>query len=124
MRAVTTTVVVLSLVLLIVSGGAAQPLSPLVVEWDRFFSVQAQPGVRDGRSVGTIWNTSDWGTRRIQLLVEGLDGNGQAVNQRVMWLGVDLPAGSHAYFEASMPASASYRVRVFAFILETSAGPR
>ena len=56
------------------------------------------------------------GAKRIQLLVEGLDATAQIVVQRVVWLGVDLPPSSHAGFEVPMtPASASYRVRIFAF---------
>lgn len=53
--------------------------------------------------------------RRIQLLVEAVDGNGQVFNQRVTWLGVDLTAGTHAFFDVPMPVAASYRVSVFAF---------
>ena len=126
MRALRTTVVILALMLVTVSTGAAQPLAPLVAGWDQYFSVHSRPAMRDGRSVGsgTIWNVSGWGARRIQLLVEGLDDNGQPVSQRLVWLGADLPAGAHAYFEAPLPASTSYRVRVFAFNLETNAGPR
>jgi hypothetical protein len=140
MRTVNATVVLLSLLWVTVSAGAAQPLSPLVAEWDQYFSVQSQPALGDGRSVGSgvIWNTSGWGARRIQLLVEAVDGSGQATDQRVVWLGADLPAGAHAYFETPLPASAtplpasatplpasaSYRVRVFAFNLENTGGPR
>jgi hypothetical protein len=120
MRVTTTAIVTLVLVLFTLDGGSAKPLTPLVLEWDRYFTIEAQPG----RPGGTIWNTSDWGTQRIQLLVEGLDGSGQTLEQRVMWLGIDLPAGSHAYFDAPMAPAQSYRVRVFAFDLETNAGPR
>jgi hypothetical protein len=118
--------VVVAVVLLTVSAGAAQPLVPLIAEWDRYFTVRTGTAGRDGRSTGgaTVWNTSDWGAQRIQLLVESLDGSGQTVAQRVVWLGSDLPPGAHAYVAAPMPASASYRVRVFAFNLDTSAGPR
>jgi hypothetical protein len=126
MRAARMIIVYLALLLVAVSTGAAQPLSPLIAEWDQYFSVHSRPVIRDGRSVGsgTIWNVSGWGARRIQLLVEGLDDNAQPVSQRVVWLGADLPAGSHAYFEAPLPTSTSYRVRVFAFNLETNGGPR
>jgi hypothetical protein len=117
MRTLRTTIVVFSLLISTASAVAAQPLRPLVVDWDQYFRVESQPVSRDGRSVvtGTLWNTTTWGAKRIQLLVEALDGNGQAVDQRVVWLGVDLTAGSHAYFEVPMPPSASYRVSVFAF---------
>jgi hypothetical protein len=117
MRAVRTTLVFLSLMLVMVGAGAAQPLSPLVVDWEQYFRVESRSVSRADGSVvtGTLWNTATWGAKRIQLLVESLDGNGQPVHQRVVWLGVDLTAGSHASFEVPMPAAASYRVRVFAF---------
>lgn len=126
MRVLRATIIILALMLVTGGAGAAQPLAPLITEWDQYFSVHSRPVMRDGRSVGsgTIWNVSGWGARRIQLLVEALDDNGQAVNQRVIWLGVDLPAGAHAFFEAPLVSSGSYRVRVFAFNLENSAGPR
>jgi hypothetical protein len=124
MRVLSTTVAFASLVLVTFGIGAAQPLSPLVAEWDQFFSVQPQPVMGDGRSVATIWNTSGFGARRIQLLVEALDGSGRPVNQRVVWLGSDLPAGVYARVETPMPIAASYRVRVFAFNLEMTGGPR
>jgi hypothetical protein len=116
-RGARTIVVLLALVMATMSGAVAQPLSPLVVDWEQYFRVESRAASRDGRSVvsGTLWNTAPWGAKRIQLLVEALDGNGQPVNQRVVWLGVDLTAGSHAYFEVPVPAAASYRVRVFAF---------
>jgi hypothetical protein len=126
MRAVRTTIVFLGLLLVIVGIGTAQPLSPLVAEWDQYFSVHFRPEMRDGRSVssGTIWNVSGWGARRIQLLVEALDDNAQPVNQRLVWLGADLPAGAHAYFETPLTSSGPYRIRVFAFNLENTGGPR
>jgi hypothetical protein len=119
MRALTTTLTLIGLVLAMTAEAAA-PLTPLVAGWESFFTVQT---VGTG-SAGVIRNTSDWSAQRIQLLVERLDAAGQPLDQRVMWLGADLPAGAHAYFDAALPPSASYRVRVFAFILETTAGPR
>lgn len=108
-----------ALALMLMTGGAlgAQSLSPLVTGWEQFFRVESQSVTRDGRAAvsGTVWNTAPWSTRRIQLLVEALDGDGRVVNQRVAWLGVDLTAGTHASFEVPMPVAASYRVSVFAF---------
>ena len=126
MDAVRTMVALLALILVTASAEGAGPLSPLVVDWARYFSVDSRPVTRDGRSVagGTVWNISDWGASRIQLLVEALDASGRAVDRRVIWLGSDLAAGSNAYFEAPMPSSASYRVSVFAFNLDAAAGPR
>ena len=123
MRVLGMSVVVASMVLLAFGVGAAQPVAPLVTDWDQFFTVESQP-VTAGRSAATVWNRSGWGASRIQLLVEGLDPAGQPVSQRVMWLGTDLPAGTSTHFETPMPAAASYRVRVFAFDLDLTSGPR
>ena len=65
---------------------------------------------------GTVRNVSGWGFQRIQLLVEGLGPNRQVLDQRVIWLGTDLPAGQRAFFETPGFAGATgHRVRVFAF---------
>lgn len=108
---------IVALVLVTAGAVGAQSLSPLVTDWAQFFRVESESVSRGGRSVvsGRVWNTAPWSTRRIQLLVEAVDGNGQVVNQRVAWLGVDLTAGTHASFDVPMPTAVSYRVSVFAF---------
>jgi len=99
----------------------AQPptlLQPLAVDWASYFAIDSQATPQDGRALvsGRVTNTTGWRARRIQLLVEGLDATERVVSQRVVWLGVDLPPGDHAYFEVPVtPTSASYRVQVFAF---------
>jgi hypothetical protein len=104
--------------------GLAQPLSPLIVDWDRYFVVQSQPSTGQGRAVATVRNTSLWNARSIQLLVETLDGGGQPTSQRIVWLGSDLPPGARADVDVPVSPAASYRVRVFAFVLDQAAGPR
>ena len=110
-------VAVLALVAGAVSARVAQPLFPLVSDWQQYFRIDTDSSVADGRAVvsGKVWNTSSWSGKRIQLLVEGLDADSQPVTQRVVWLGVNLGSGMHTYFEVPMPAAASYRVSVFAF---------
>jgi hypothetical protein len=116
-RVVRTGSVMVAMLLLAASVDAAAPLTPLVSGWEQWFRVDTQSRQQDSRAVvsGVVWNTSGWGARRIQLLVEGLDASGQPVSQRVVWLGADLLAGTHAFFEVPMPAASSYRVSVFAF---------
>jgi hypothetical protein len=116
-------VVVVAGILGVFAGCArpAQPshlLQPLAVDWASYFTVEWQATPQDGRALvsGKVTNTTGWGARRIQLLVEGVDPTGQVVSQRVVWLGVDLPSTSHAFFEVPVvPTSTSYRVQVFAF---------
>ena len=81
---------VVSLVSALVVVAAAGPLEPLVVDWASYFTVDWQATQLDDRAVvrGTVSNPTGWSAKRIQLLVEGLP---------------------------MAPASASYRVRIFAF---------
>jgi hypothetical protein len=104
-------------------GSTATPvapasLSPLVVDWQRYFTINWQVTQKNGRSLvaGTVLNTSTCGAKRVQLLIDALNSSGGLIDQRVVWLGLDLNAGGHAYFEAPTTASAaSHKVSVFAF---------
>jgi len=116
MRAIKTVVVVLTLFAATMSATAAL-LQPLVVDWPQYFRIESESSAQGGRTVvkGSVWNTANWSTKRIQLLVDAVDAGGQVVNQKVIWLGVDLAPGTHAAFEVPMPTSPAYRVSVFAF---------
>jgi hypothetical protein len=124
MRPLRTTVALLALALLPLGPATAQPLSPLIVDWDRYFVVEAHPAAPAGRTMATVWNTGLWSASNIQLLVETLDGGGQPTSQRVVWLGSDLPSGSRADVDVAVSPAAPFRVRVFAFVLDLAAGPR
>jgi len=97
---------------------AAAPLSPLATDWEHYFSIDWQAIEKNGRPVlrGKVLNTTTCGAKRIQLLIDGLGSSGQVIDQRVVWLGIDLTPGSHAYFEApAAQGAAAHRVSVFAF---------
>jgi hypothetical protein len=94
------------------------PLAPLVVNWQRSFTIDSEVTQRDGRALvtGTVRNTSTCDAQRIQILIDALDAGGNFVDQRIVWLGTDLTPGSHVYFEApAVQTAASHRVSVFAF---------
>lgn len=124
MGALRTLAAVVALSLVGVGMTTAQSLSPLIVDWDRYFVVQSQPSARGDRTVATVWNTSLWNASRVQLLVESLDGGGQPTSQRVVWLGSGLASGSRADVDVPVQPGAAHRVRVFAFNLDLAAGPR
>jgi hypothetical protein len=96
----------------------AKPLEPLVIGWERFFTVSwdTQEG-RDRQLVsGYVRNESGHTAIRMQLLIEGLDGAGRVTTQQVDWLGSTVPPFGHAYFEVPARTRApQHRVRVFAF---------
>ena len=116
MRIIRAVVVLLALIGTTISATAA-PLQSLNVDWPQYFRIESESSARDGRTVvkGNVWNTANWSTKRIQLLIDAVDAGGQVVNQKVVWLGIDLAPGTHAAFEVPMPASPGYRVSVFAF---------
>ncbi len=109
----------LSVIVAMPLGAAVdRPLTPLVLGWEQFFKLDWQLGERRAQPVvwGHLFN--DWGmsAARVQLLVEGLDGSGQIVGQKVAWLGSTLTPGTRQYFEVPVPWKApTHRVSVFAF---------
>lgn len=108
----------LAAVMAVPSGAAERVLTPLVLGWEQFFKIDWQ--VSEGRRSPIVWGhlMNDWGmpAGRVQLLVEGLDGSGQIVGQKVAWLGTTLTPGTRAYFEVPVTWKApTHRVSVFAF---------
>ncbi len=101
-----------------VDGVAGQSLTPLVIGWERFFTLSWESWQDRGQPKvgGYIKNESGFPARRIQLLVEAVDSSGRVTGQRVSWLGSALTPGMRAYFEERAPApAATYRVSVFAY---------
>lgn len=101
-----------------VDGAAGQSLTPLVLGWERFFTLTWEAGQDRGQPIvgGYIKNDAGFAARRVQLLVESVDASGRVTGQRVSWLGSALTPGMRAYFEApAPPPAATYRVSVFAY---------
>jgi hypothetical protein len=110
------------LVMVMGAQAGAELLTPRILGWEQFFKLDWQADQRRGRPVVTGHIMNDWGfpARNVQLLVEGLDGTGNIVGQRVSWLGSELTPGMRAYFEEPAPPpgpapATSYRVSVFAW---------
>jgi hypothetical protein len=97
------------------SYGAAL-LTPLVLDGERYFTVQWQAGDTGGRANvhGVIRNEYGFAARHVRLLVDSLDAAGGVTAQTLAYVPFDLTPGSQSYFQASVPSgAASYRVRVF-----------
>ena len=93
-------------------------LMPLVVDGERFFTLQWQAADERGRPnvSGFIRNEFGFGARKIRLLVDSLDAAGALTNQTLVYVPGDLLPGSRYYFETGVPApAASYRVLVFQY---------
>ena len=93
-------------------------LQPLVGGWERYFQLEWQHEDRAGHPVvyGKIFNNGGFSARNIRLLTEGLDAQGNVLEQKVTWLGFEVTPGTTAPFEVSLSQSApTYRVAVFAY---------
>jgi hypothetical protein len=103
--------------LLFVSTVAARPLyAPESLE--RFFRLEwdVRPGPAGPTTLeGYVYNKTDMMAERMQLSIEQLDAAGNVVGQTTSWVLGTLPAGNRSYFEARVPAAASYRVTVLSF---------
>ena len=93
-------------------------LTPLVVGWERFFTITSETVQRSGgaRVVGYVGNEAGFKATRVRILVDGLDAQGQIVDQTIWWVGSPGPGpGGRVYFDAPAPAGARHRVSVFAY---------
>ena len=92
-------------------------IQPLVVGWERYFTLSWESFVSRGRPgvSGRLNNVSPYSVRNIRILVDSLDSSGQVVAQRIAWVPGDLGGGGSAYFEVPVAPSPAYRVRIFAY---------
>lgn len=102
------------------SAGMAWAQDFAMVGWERYFSLQWEPGERHGKPNVNGYVRNDWGeaARHVQLKVESLDAAGQVTATSTNYVIRTVAAGSREYFEVPVPAPApSYRVSVLAFEL-------
>ena len=100
-------------------AAGAQPLSPLVVNWEEYFQIDWQISQRAGQPLltGHVRSIQKYGAQWMQLLVDRLDASGGLIDQRLVWLPSDVPRRSRVYFEFRVEPAASYRVAVFNYVL-------
>jgi hypothetical protein len=93
-------------------------LTPLVVGWEQFFTITSETVQRGGgaRVVGYVGNEAGFKAQRVRILVDGLDAQGQIVDQTIWWIGSPGPGpGGRVFFDAPAPAGARHRVSVFSY---------
>ena len=107
----------LSLVVAVPNLVSARELQPLMLGWERHFTVTWEPVQRRGRLevAGYVNNRSPYRFGNLRVLVESVDDAGRVVDQRVSWVLGELGADSRLYFELRATPAASYRVRVFSY---------
>ncbi len=116
----TRTLTVLALAALVVGSampGAAAALQPLMLGWERVFTVSWQPGQYRGRPAveGYVNNVSPYHTGNIRVLIESLDAAGTVTNQKIAWVPGDLLGGGRLFFQVPTAPAPAYRVRVFSY---------
>jgi hypothetical protein len=96
---------------------AAAELQPLMVGWERHFTVDWQPGQYRGQPAlqGYVTNVSPYHAANIRVLVESLDAGGQVTSQKVTWVPGDILGGGRLYFQVPTATAPAYRVRVFSY---------
>ena len=103
--------------LLFTSGAAsaAQIYAPQTLE--RYFRLEwTVTRDRKGPAIeGYVYNMSRRLVERMRLQIERLDATGTIVGSSAVWVLGTVPIESRAYFQASVPAAASYRVQVLTF---------
>jgi len=103
--------------LLFTSGApaAAQIYAPQTLE--RYFRLEwTVTRDRKGPAIeGYVYNMSRRLVERMRLQIERLDAAGTVVGSSAVWVLGTVPIESRAYFHASVPAAASYRVQVLTF---------
>ena len=110
---------VLASVLVVAASAVAQGaamLTPLMVDSERYFTLEWQAADSDGRPTvyGRIRNEFGFSARKVRLLVDSLDATGTVTAQTIAYVPFEVTPGTAAYFEARLPArAASYRVSVF-----------
>ena len=88
---------------------SATPVTELRVEWDTT--------TRGGRTVvrGYVHNEHQMRAENVRLLIEGLDAGARPMTRRIAYVTGTIPHHDRAYFEATLPAAASYRVSIESF---------
>jgi hypothetical protein len=93
-------------------------LTPLVVGWERFFTITSESVARGGgpRVVGYLTNEAGFKAQRVRLLIEGIDASGQITGQSIAWVPSPGPGpGGRVYFDEPAPAGLRHRVSVFSY---------
>lgn len=109
----------LAVTIAVLLGGAGAASAQIYApeSLDRYFRLewQATRGVKGPAIEGYVYNQSANHAERMRLVIEWLDGAGNVGGSSTVWVLGTVPLGGRAYFRASVPEGASYRVRVLSF---------
>jgi hypothetical protein len=84
---------------------------------DRYFRIEFDVSRnRKGPAVeGYVYNRGRQAAQRVRLQIQRVDAAGSVVGSSTIWVHGDVPMEARAFFSASVPEAASYRVQVVSF---------
>jgi len=84
---------------------------------DRYFQVEFDvTRNRRGPAVeGYVYNRGRQAAQRVRLQIQRVDAAGSVVGSSTIWVQGDVPMDNRAFFTASVPEAASYRVHVISY---------
>jgi len=84
---------------------------------DRYFQIEFDVSRnRKGPAVeGYVYNRGRQTAQRVRLQIQRVDAAGSVVGSSTIWVHGDVPMEARAFFSASVPEAASYRVQVVSF---------
>ena len=96
-------------------GVSAQLYAPQSLE--RYFRLEWEvTRGRKGPAIeGYVYNQAVWTAGRMRLQIDRLDASGKVVGSSTVWVLGQVRTDSRAFFTASVPEAASYRVQVLSF---------
>ena len=104
---------VMALVTLGLGGTRAAALSAT----SGMFRLEWEATQRAGRTVvsGYVHNDHEMRAENVRLVVEGLDASNKPITKKTAYVTGTIPNRDRAYFEATVPTAASYRVTIESF---------
>ena len=84
---------------------------------DPYFSLEWKSATAGRGPVveGFVYNRSGLTADRMRLSIDQLDATGRVVGTTTTWVMGTVPANNRAWFQAPVPAAASYRVEILSF---------
>lgn len=84
---------------------------------DHYFSLEWKSATTARGAVveGFVHNRSGLIADRMRLTIDQLDASGKVIGTTTTWVMGTVPANNRAWFQAPVPAAASYRVEILSF---------
>jgi hypothetical protein len=103
-------------------GVSAQTFAPESLEQDFRLEWQVARGRKGPGIEGYVYNKAMRTAERMRLQIDRLDASGKVVGSSTVWVFGTIREDGRAYFSASVPEAASYRVSVLSFDWKSGGG--